>query len=120
MTEWTKVGVIGVDAGLCWIGDPCYVISDHCDAFDNRDWGTFLKILSKNETVADAKGLQGTAQFKYSKGHDGLGVCVSTGYGDGVYDVFVKHGNDGRVAEVKVVFINEDDDVDYSTDSEEA
>ena len=37
-------------------------------------------------------------------GHAGLGVSVSSGYGDGVYDVFVKR-KDNRIAEVKVVFI---------------
>jgi hypothetical protein len=26
--EWEKVGTADVDAGLCWIGDPCYIIKD--------------------------------------------------------------------------------------------
>ncbi len=23
---WEKVGVVGVDAGLLWLGDPCYIL----------------------------------------------------------------------------------------------
>lgn len=25
--NWTQVGVIGVDSGLCWVGDPCYCVT---------------------------------------------------------------------------------------------
>lgn len=106
--EWEKVGVIGVDAGLCWIGDPCYIISDHCEEFDNRDWHGFLKLLNKNEEIAKDEGKKGTAQFNCALGHAGLGVCVGTGFGDGTYDVFVKREpSEGRIAEVKVVFVDE-------------
>ena len=24
--EWEHIGEIGVDAGLCWLGDPCYIL----------------------------------------------------------------------------------------------
>jgi hypothetical protein len=24
--NWKLIGHIGVDAGLCWIGDPCYIL----------------------------------------------------------------------------------------------
>lgn len=26
-TKWKRIGEIGVDAGLCWIGDPCYIMT---------------------------------------------------------------------------------------------
>jgi len=116
-SEWEKVGVIGVDAGLCWIGDPCYIISDRCDAFDNRDWSKFLDILWKREEIAKEAGNPGTAQLNYQHGHAGLGVCVNTGYGDGMYDVFVKREpHENRIAEVRIVFIGEDDDDEESED----
>jgi hypothetical protein len=104
-SDWTQIGEIGVDAGICWIGDPCYI---HPDGGENKprgfgkNWEDFCDILGKltNEHT------ESSCQFGK------LGVCVSTGYGDGRYPVFVKYndGNEkGRIAEVKVVFIEEDD-----------
>ena len=102
--KWTKVGVIGVDAGLCWIGDPCYVL--HRDGSEvhkdiGNDWHGFCYRLWEREK-------SGAAQWKYDAGHAGLGVSVSTGYGDGTYDVLVRKSKDGRIAEVKVVFIDDE------------
>lgn len=93
MSSWQKVGEIGVDAGICWIGDPCYVFhkASPPDAI-GKDWHDFcdkLTFLSHNEYAQ---------QFG-----SGLGVCVSTGYGDGTYPVEVKI-KDGRVKEVRVKF----------------
>jgi len=42
------------------------------------------------------------------KGHDGFGVTVATGGGDGLYPVYVKRSREGLVGEVRVVFIPED------------
>jgi len=90
-----KVGEIGVDAGLCWIGDPCYVMSpDASNRFES--WDEFLTTLNKTEK-------DGAAQFNYRAGHPGLGVCVGTGHGDGTYDVIVRRVK-GRVMEVRVIF----------------
>lgn len=104
-TKWQKAGVIGVDAGICWIGDPCYIL--HQDNPETnvgvlgRDWPEFCAKIRDNLVT----------QFNYSLGHPGLGVVVSTGYGDGTYPVFVKYNKEGRVVEVKVVF-DYDDEVD--------
>ncbi len=40
---------------------------------------------------------------------NGLGVVVSTGEGDGLYDVEVQQLPNGRVKEVRIVFIEDDD-----------
>ena len=37
---------------------------------------------------------------------------MSTGYGDGVYPVMAKFNDEGRVAEVKVVFDSDEDEED--------
>jgi len=42
--------------------------------------------------------------MNYALGHPGLGVVVSTGYGDGEYPVEVRRNEDGRIAEVRVRF----------------
>lgn len=101
MSEWKKIGVIGVDAGLCWVGDPCYIFHHEDSTMKEalgRDWQDFCDKVSEG-------GYSSHKQFNYPMGHPGLGVTVSTGYGDGCYDVFVKHNNEGRIAELKVVFI---------------
>ena len=102
-TNERQIGVIGVDAGLCWNGDPCYVVAkDSSDSF--ATWGAFCDQLNALESD------NGTTQFSYKRGHPGLGVCVSSGYGDGVYPVYATF-KDGRVQSVRVVFFG-DDEVD--------
>lgn len=103
---WTKIGEIGVDAGICWIGDPCYILhrDTPADIASSKkeigaDWGEFC---DKLRLYNDDK----YTQFNFALGHPGLGVCVSTGYGDGIYDVLARfEGN--RIAEVRVVFIDD-------------
>lgn len=94
--EWIKAGEIGVDAGLCWIGDPCYVVSkDASHVF--KSWSDFC----------DQIGSDDVKQFNYNHGHPGLGVAVQTGYGDGTYPVYIRRNKEGRVMEVKAVFDEE-------------
>ena len=98
-SEWKQVGEISVDAGICWLGDPCYIL--HRTKADQKaleksignDWSGFCDRLAPDVT-----------QFNHALGYSGLGVVVSTGYGDGVYPVLVRHNADGRIAEVKVIF----------------
>jgi hypothetical protein len=97
--KWEKVGVIGVDAGLCWIGDPCYCVTPDADNHPAKNWKEFCRKLD----LTNPNTL--TKQWNYKAGHPGLGVSVSTGYGDGEYNVYVKKTNEGRISEVKVVFI---------------
>ena len=94
-----KVGTIGVDAGLCWIGDPCYLLGNN----PNRKftWSEFLNELGNAYPTMKS--------FPYAMGHEGLGVCVSTGYGDGSYDVIATVIDDPqwgrRVKKIEVTFI---------------
>jgi hypothetical protein len=48
-------------------------------------------------------GDERAVQFNYDAGHAGLGVVVSTGYGDGMYPV-VATMKDGRVQKVEIRF----------------
>jgi hypothetical protein len=105
MREVTKlVGHIGVDAGLCWIGDPCYIMGE--DASDNpQTWDDFCKSLGNEHPTMKS--------FNYTAGHEGLGVCVSTGFGDGSYPVYATISDEGewgkRIKSITVVFIEEDE-----------
>lgn len=107
MTDtWEKAGVIGVDAGLCWIGDPCYVLhrEEQREQPDiGKDWGEFCDRLRERES-------KNAAQWNYSPGHAGLGVTVGTGYGDGSYPVYVRRNAEGRVMAVMVDFEGTGDD----------
>ena len=113
MSDWTKIGEVGVDSGMCWIGDPCYVlprsIAEGEGTSELRDAG-FLDwpdMLAAVEAVTPT-----TKQLNYAKRHPGLAVVFSAGFGDGSYEVFARYadvpGWGRRIAEVKVVFIPEE------------
>jgi hypothetical protein len=102
-----QIGEIGVDAGLCWIGDPCYVLhADPKPKAIGRDWSEFCDILHDDDQYPACK------QFEYDLGHPGLGVVVTTGYGDGTYPVYAEFSDDGRIASVCVEFIGDHDETD--------
>lgn len=118
--EWVEVGVIGVDAGLCWVGDPCYFVKYEEEQKPPQEIETWDKFLEKIFYYKEAEGdeiigqivTRDHVQFNYDKGHEGLGVCVSTGIGDGVYPVYAKIGEvtgcGKRVKEIRVVFIEDE------------
>jgi hypothetical protein len=93
-----KIGQIGVDAGLCWIGDPCYVLhTDEVPKAIGKNWQEFCNNICSNDEYPKA------IQFNHDNGHEGLGVCVSTGHGDGTYPVFAEF-DDGILVKVWVEF----------------
>ncbi len=98
--KWKQVGIIGVDAGLCWLGDPCYWMTPDCTEHPAETWSEFCDKLEMIE-YPTAK------QFNFKRGHAGLGVCVSTGYGDGIYPVFVEKNEEGHIVGVMVRFDEE-------------
>jgi len=98
------IGHIGVDAGLCWIGDPCYVMGD--DASRRvHDWGDFCKKLHNHPS-----------QYSAPLG-EGTGLAVNTGYGDGSYPVYIEIeecGNWGdRVKSITVEFLEDEVEEGY-------
>ena len=100
MSDLEQVGTIGVDAGLCWIGDPCYCVTPDGTEHPAETWPKFCEQMD-NESAK---------QFDFKAGHTGVGVCVTTGYGDGVYPVLIKRNKEGCVKEVRVVFIEDEED----------
>jgi hypothetical protein len=105
MTNTMKqIGEIGVDAGLCWIGDPCYILhAEPAPKAIGKDWGEFCDLLHEDGAYPTCK------QLHYDLGHVGLGVVVSTGYGDGTYPVYAEFNDEGRVASVRVDFLAGED-----------
>lgn len=100
MKKWERVGVVGVDAGLCWIGDPGYVVTPDADEHPAKTWNEFVTDLQNNQSYLQT----GVRQYNYKMGHPGLGVCIGGFGGDGTFNVFVRRDDDGRIAEAKVVF----------------
>lgn len=92
------VGSVTVDAGLIQIGDPCYQFEDH---------DLWLKYL---EDSGLSKGGDVTViAHDTSKGGNyddcAKAVAVSSGFGDGIYNVLVKKCSEtGRVKELKIKF----------------
>lgn len=89
--DFIKAGVVYVDAGCVAVGDPSYL--DQVE-----DWSD------------EALKMDMRQQFgEYGK----AGVLVSSGLGDGAYEVFVRYtdipGWGRRVAELRVVFIEDAD-----------
>ena len=94
-----KIGSIGVDSGMCFIGDPCYSIPDDASQRPNL-WNRIVE------------GMTGKDHCSYNyktenhEGGEGLGVCVcvTTGHGDGEYPVYAEIEN-GVVKSVTVKFV---------------
>ena len=100
-----KVGTFSVDSGQAMIGDPCYLDSwKHW----NQDTGVPFDTYHDN---AGEYGYLGACQATIKKGFGELGnsnsVVVSTGYGDGLYPVYVNINEDGRVGLVVIDFTGE-------------
>lgn len=95
LSEWELAGTFGVDAGLCWIGDPCYCVTPDADNHPAETWEKFCELLDKEDGI-DKHGYQ---SFNHK-----LGVCVRTGYGDGTYPVYVKKNSEGKVMRVLIKF----------------
>ena len=90
-------GMFGVDSGQAMVGDPCYL--DDWDTNKNDEWNL--------EGKEGQYSYQGASATTLSKQFGSLGfnaVVFSTGYGDGVYPVYVKLNDDGRVSMVVIDF----------------
>ncbi len=105
-----QIGQIGVDAGLCWIGDPCYILHREEKPKDiGKDWRDFVNKLYSDTDFGNTAYKY--TQFNHDMGHPGLGVCVQSGYGDGLYPVYADI-DDGVVKKVWVEFVSDEESED--------
>lgn len=88
--EIKSIGQVGVDTARLLIIDPCYLDQLPDDADIGPDEYNFSK------------------QLNFPAGHSGLGVVVSTGWGDGTYEVEAEtfQDDDGftRVRKITIQF----------------
>ena len=114
--EQKLVGHIAVDAGICMVGDPCYVLKDEGEERYpgiGKTWGDFVNLLYE-EDGTPANNMQ--LYFDKEKTNAGLGVVVQSGYGDGYYPVYIRKNSEGRVIEVTVKFDENEDDEGIESD----
>ena len=77
-----KIGEVGVDAGMLMVGDPCYFVGK--DGSINESCESWSQACDQ---VFCAPGIVGqdTPMDVY-----GLGIAISTTYGDGTYNVYME------------------------------
>ena len=92
LDELEYAGSFAVDSGQAMIGDPCYL--GDWQTNDNDEW--------KPEAHKGEFSYQGACQATLTKDYGAIGgvraVAVSTGYGDGLYPVYVKRNAEGRIS----------------------
>lgn len=122
MMEQKLIGYCGVDSGQILLTDPCYVK----DFVDNEEFEPTKSMTTTGEThpysyngaCGASLSEHGGGQLMFAMGHAGAGVCVSSGWGDGLYPVFADYSEDGRIASVTIQFISTDED-EWDDDSED-
>ena len=99
-----RIGSVFVDAGLIWVGDPCYVMGED-SSHGVKAWKDFCDKLTYD------KG----EQFWEPLGR-GVGLAVSSGIGDGEYPVYIETKDLGtwgeRVSSITIEFLEEEGDED--------
>jgi hypothetical protein len=80
------------------VGDPCYL--DNWDTNKNDEWNLEGKVGEYSYQGASATTIEGN----YGEIGNSSAVVFSTGYGDGIYPVYVKMNSDGRVSMVVIDF----------------
>ena len=98
--QTVQVGVVGVDAGICWLGDPSYFLQH------------FKPTAVAWDVVCDSLESSSTGQLNFDAGHAGLAVVVRTGIGDGLYPVYATFDEEGLVTAVTIKFLDDDEDDD--------
>lgn len=94
-------GSFTVDSGQAMIGDPCYL-----DTY-NPNTNDEFNIEGKFGEYSYHGACATTLQDNYGELGNGSSVVMSTGYGDGVYPVYVKLNEDGRVVLAVIDFNGE-------------
>jgi hypothetical protein len=90
-----------VDSGQAIVGDPCY-LNDY-DPNTNDEWNLEGKIGEYSYQGISAT----TLANDYGVVGNGQAVAFNTGYGDGMYPVYVQLNEDGRVTKVVIDFVDE-------------
>jgi hypothetical protein len=107
----TYAGSFAVDSGQAMVGDPCYLDNwepwaDGTPFDHEKHAGEYGYLGACGVTLKDNFGQLGAADA----------VVFSTGYGDGLYPVYVQMNSDGRVSKVVIDF---EGDLDEQLDTDD-
>ena len=100
--KWEKIGAVAVDSGSVLILDP----------------GQLQSLIPKAETEIEAWYLKFVCtkwsrdkpiRTKFRSKSVPLGHLVEAGYGDGLYDIEVRKNSEGRIAELRIQFIDDEE-----------
>jgi hypothetical protein len=114
------VGICGVDSGLIFIGDPCYIRSHpqlYCGGqtvLDGKQPKEVRSFMGRNEITYNedkavgvklpdkwnelCKNLEGEPKEMYD------GIITTNHIGDGGFPVYVHKNKEGRVTKMEIVF----------------
>lgn len=98
VTNLIYAGSFAVDSGQAMVGDPCYL--DDWDTNKNDEWNLEGKLNQYSYQGASATTLANS----YGQLGFATAVVFNTGYGDGLYPVYVQMNEDGRVSKVVIDF----------------
>lgn len=106
LNKLTYAGSIAVDSGQAMVGDPCYL--DGWEKWDSSE------PFENHKEKAGQYGYLGACGVTIDKGYGQLGsadaVVFTTGWGDGLYPVYVELDSEGNVAKVVIDFSGEVED----------
>lgn len=111
--DWVLLGKAGVDSGQLLVCDPCYIDSIwKKEDFDQKEGGEPKDKFSYNAVCKRTLKPDGGGQVN-------VGVAFGSGYGDGVYPVYGRKDREGRIVEVRIFMVDEDEDKNECLDEEE-
>lgn len=107
---WEVAGIVAVDTGQILVTDPCRL---PFGAIGGANWDSEKDLVRPDlSPAADGKlSYSGACRATMSEPRYGQlegGVALATGYGDGVYPVLVRRTEDGHIAEMRIVFVDEE------------
>ena len=91
-------GSIAIDSGQAMVGDPCYL--DEWDTNKGDEWNLEGKVGQYSYQGASATTLANS----YGELGFATAVVFNTGYGDGLYPVYVQMNDEGRVSKIVIDF----------------
>lgn len=97
-----QVGYIGVDAGLVWVGDPCYILHRAKRDLDSALGKSWIEFVDKIQPASPGPVLKEVGR--------GIACVVSSGAGDGNYPVFAFLTEANEVHRLVVEFDGEEAD----------
>jgi hypothetical protein len=98
VNQLKQIGQFAVDSGQAMVGDPCYL--DQWETNKGEEWNLDGRIGEYSYQGASAS--MGTLG-------NGLSVTFPTGYGDGLYPVYAKFNEDGRISKIVIDFFDEEE-----------